>query len=47
MFFFTHKKFHVSKDFPFLYLQVNKGVTAVDLLSFARELEAQTDLMVN
>ncbi|XP_039976491.1 prominin-1-A [Xiphias gladius] len=24
---------------------VNKGVTAVDLLSFARELEAQTDLM--
>lgn len=28
------------------YLQVNKGVTVVDLLSFARELEAQTDLMV-
>uniref|UniRef100_H3D685 Prominin 1a n=1 Tax=Tetraodon nigroviridis TaxID=99883 RepID=H3D685_TETNG len=25
--------------------EVNKGVTAVDLLSFARELEAQTDLM--
>lgn len=28
------------------YVQVNKGVTVVDLLSFARELEAQTDLMV-
>lgn len=28
-------------------LQVNKGVTAVDLLSFARDLEAQTDLMVS
>lgn len=26
--------------------EVNKGVTVVDLLSFARELEAQTDLMV-
>lgn len=28
-------------------LQVNKGVTVVDLLSFARDLEAQTDLMVS
>lgn len=28
------------------YLKVNKGVTMVDLLSFARDLEAQTDLMV-
>uniref|UniRef100_A0A3B4ANN1 Prominin 1 b n=1 Tax=Periophthalmus magnuspinnatus TaxID=409849 RepID=A0A3B4ANN1_9GOBI len=26
--------------------EVNKGVTAVDLLSYARDLEAQTDLMV-
>lgn len=39
--------FHVSMEISFLYLQVNKGVTVVDLLSFARELEAQTDLMVN
>lgn len=29
-----------------VFLQVNKGVTVVDLLSFAKELEAQTDLMV-
>lgn len=29
-----------------VHLQVNKGVTQVDLLSYANELEAQTDLMV-
>ena len=29
-----------------IHLQVNKGVTQVDLLSYANELEAQTDLMV-
>lgn len=32
---------------PPAHLQVNKGVTVVDLLSFARDLEAQTDLMVS
>ena len=30
----------------YVHLQVNKGVTLVDLLSYANELEAQTDLMV-
>lgn len=36
-----------SPDVLSASLQVNKGVTVVDLLSFARELEAQTDLMVS
>lgn len=36
---------HISFCLP-ACIQVNKGVTMVDLLSFARELEAQTDLMV-
>ena len=36
----------VCKVEIFPHLQVNKGVTAVDLLTYMSELEAQTDLMV-
>lgn len=44
---FSRLTYFVPPLCPPARLQVNKGVTVVDLLSFARELEAQTDLMVS
>lgn len=45
---FERAKWFQRNSFFFSYsrFQVNKGVTEVDLLSFTRELESQTDLMV-